>query len=199
MQILFILKQITKRNLKEKQKISTLFLYKSLIFLFIYLGGKEMENNFESKKNIIWSNDITEPLYESFVEEMIENALDESREDEIANLNIPLSSNLICYGEIGRWNGTVRGYKILRPNINAIFDVSDDYNSYYVEDGELKASGCHHDGINTYHFRKLSNEYFVADFEDAFFDAGTPEDAYEVFISMTENVGNEVKKIYGWK
>lgn len=157
-----------------------------------------MENNFESKKNIIWSNDITEPLYEPFVEEMIENALEESREDEIANLNIPLSSNLICYGFIGRWNGIVRGYKILRPNINVIFDVADDYNSYFVEDSELRATGCYHDGSNSYHFRKLRDEYLVSDFEDEYFNSGTPEEAYDVFISMTESVGDEVKKVYGW-
>lgn len=114
-------------------------------------------------KHIIWTNNVDDSYFDYYFNEeqsdlseerkaeIISSLLDSSLEDERANLDIVLDSPIIVIGDIGRWNGRVAGYKIIKSgNIKDCLCSDTDFVEWYVdEDGDLKCTASHHDGINS--------------------------------------------------
>ena len=68
--------------------------------------------------------------------------------------NIALNENIVCIADLGLWNGRKMGYKILRPNLESIFEVPYLTSLYVDKRGNVRGTGNHHDGTNYYLFRE---------------------------------------------
>lgn len=132
---------------------------KSIYKTSAFISTKEWE---------IWKKDYISYLIES--EDMAEEEAKKHAEDnenkfyewvndevnfsydcDLDNLNKELGNDIIILARVGRWNGTVTGYKeVKRRNLNEILKVHsgcDDVH-VYVENRNIYAEGIHHDGRN---------------------------------------------------
>lgn len=66
----------------------------------------------------------------------------------------------VVVARIGRWDGTHDGGKVIYGLWNAIQDMRNDMDDFEIHyDGfQLKATGIHHDGQNTFMIRELTEE-----------------------------------------
>lgn len=167
------------------------------------------------EKNIIWSNmdlDINDwrDGYAEFCEIneiepgddralfcWMEETNAEYLEDERANLDERLNGDVLIIGDLGFWYGRRDGYKIARANLNAIFDIGDDLMEFYADGREIRATGCHHDGRNYYHFRAIRPGRDINKLLDAIY--------HGEYISpqklnyYTRSIYNDVARVYGWE
>lgn len=81
-------------------------------------------------------------------------------DDERANLNIRCANDIIVFGDIGRWNGRVHGYKIIESgNIKDCLYTECDMAEWYVDrEGEFRSRQIHHDGTNYLCYRKFKDD-----------------------------------------
>ena len=89
-------------------------------------------------------------------------------DDERANLDIQCNTDIIVFGDIGRWNGRREGYKIIESgNIKDCLYSECDMNEWYVDrDGDLRSTQIHHDGRNYLYYRKFKDGLSSDDRED---------------------------------
>ena len=160
------------------------------------------------KKHLIYTNDYSyykdiaiESLQEDNAELTQENIYNEAYflmdvylQDEKCNLDYNI--DIIAIGDIGLWNGRVKGYRLLK-NINQIFDIAEDYNRYYVEGVTLKADCIHHDGTNHVSFYVIDmDKNGVQDFlDDIYYQRKISKSR---FYKYCKSAGKLVKKIYGF-
>lgn len=121
-------------------------------------------------------------------------------EDERANLNIQLPNEIIVFGSIGRWDGTAKGYKVIKSgNIkDCLYDGCCDYTTWYCDRYNLKFEGYHHDGCNRYLYR-VFREWVTEEQKERFFDAiyfGKCND--RMIRRYTESLRPYIASIYGW-
>ena len=150
-------------------KLKERTIFKSLLFL-----TSEEENAW--KKDICeWMNDckdeddepytvddykITERFYDD-----IWNVYDCER----VNLNRELPNNVIAIGEVGLWNGTRKGGKVLGKNLNEILytgscdDISVTYDRYNVH-----SILAHHDGRHYMMYRMVKEGYDAEELLDKY-------------------------------
>ena len=123
-----------------------------------------------------------------FVDESLSNYLD----DERMNLNVETEGRIIAIADVGLWNGRVQGYRILGKNVNEIFQIHEDYNEYYSDGHNIKATCIHHDGTNYIEYRVIREDKNI----DNLFD-GT-EITRKRLNYYTKSLLPYVKKVYGW-
>lgn len=125
---------------------------------------------------------------------------DDYLDDERANLTVSLDTEIIILGDLGLWNGRRQGYKYLQSKVLSDCLYSDDDGiEWYVEDGELKVIGHHHDGTNYYLYRRLKPGLSWTqrdNMEDKFYSGNYTQKDIDKY---TLPLGNEVAKIYGWE
>lgn len=130
------------------------------------------------KKRIIWSNmninpDDWKEGYKEIAEEngwdedtddennlwrYIDEELDRYRDDERINLDVPTNGRILAIADLGLWNGRKQGYRILKENVNSIFNISEDYSEYYSDGYNIKATLTHHDGTNYIEYREIRED-----------------------------------------
>lgn len=121
------------------------------------------------------------------------------RECEKDNLSQETVGEIVIIGDLGLWNGRVAGVKETgKYNLNVILDAHGDIDDFevYVEDGEVKGAGYHHDGTNYYTFREVINEEKWAELRDKII-AGEKWTEKELNAS-TKSLAERVNKVYGW-
>jgi hypothetical protein len=164
-------------------------------------------------KHIIWSNinlnlddwraDILSEkpgLSEDEMYEIMHETNNDYLCDERINLNIELPDSIIVFGDIGRWNGRVSGYKDLGSNINkCLYSDECDLAEWYVdENGDLRFTGHHHDGTNHYLYRMFRPEISNWD-RDKFRDEIYNRTCTQKDISrFTVRLGDLIGDVYGW-
>ena len=129
-----------------------------------------------SKRFILWSS------VELWDREDIQNAIEEAQaeypgdtDEEAYNVvvednsyyyddvraeleNISLPEGIIVIGKIGRWNGTVSGYRELDSLEECMYSGCD-YCEWYIDRwGNFRSTGYHHDGRNDYLYRMWKPE-----------------------------------------
>ena len=125
------------------------------------------------KKNMIWSYD-TSDWDEEEMRDMYEECYEETPSDETLQQYINDVNNdylgdvkseidfyenkhekkdYIILAELGLWNGTFAGGKIIAGLWNAISQCFEDYNEIYEEGGRLKVIAHHHDGNNYFQIK----------------------------------------------
>lgn len=74
-------------------------------------------------------------------------------------LNHRLEDDIIIFADLGLWMGRVKGYKKMSNQLNEVLSVfQGDIFSLGLDNYNLVAKDCHHDGINYYTFRQWKQE-----------------------------------------
>jgi hypothetical protein len=148
----------------------------------------------EEQINTLSDND--EKVYE-YINETVSMWYD----DEKANLDKELDTEIIALADIGRWNGRVKGYKELGYNLNSIFSVweSCDDIKLFAEKGNIKGIGYHHDGTNYVTFRKWKKNISDNMKEKVICAIYNQDDNADKLIKRyTRSIYKDVANIYGW-
>lgn len=169
------------------------------------------------KKRIIWSNinydfdewkeqliqyqkendyddpeDVSDDDVWAFRDESLSNWLD----DEYANLTINTDGRVIAIADLGLWNGRRQGYKILNSMVSEIFKVSEDYNEYYSDGYNIKATCTHHDGTNFIEYRVIREDRNIQNLLCDIYDG--KEITRKELNYYTKSLFPYVAKVYGW-
>ena len=166
-------------------------------------------------KNLVWNNDFSEAQklceeeyfdnygyeaeegYFDFHPEEVYEEIENRLGDEVSNLDIDTSHQIILMGTLQRWNGPVSAYKLLSSNIGTSLRDSlsafggDNSFEIYVENGSLYISQLGHDNPTNpsiFEFRELNMDY--DELED---------DSTESLLANSKPLGKEVSKVYGWE
>lgn len=174
------------------------------------------------KKHIIFDNyNYKEKDYEEGFKEFCEiNELDPENEDiqdfingqllewwddEFEyNLNFNLDNEtIIVIADLGFWYGRRSGYKILDTKnvgeaIASIFSDDEDYREIYVDDGDVKGAGYHHDGVHHYTWRLLKKTVKKADLEELKNRIYNNEEYADLLEKCTKSLAPVITKVYGW-
>lgn len=121
--------------------------------------------------------------------------------DERQNLNIPLSRPILVIGDLGFWNGRVRGCKVVESgNIRDCLYSKMDMAEWYVDkNGDLRADAIHHDGTNRYLYRVFKRG--VSDVQMARLQEriccgkATRAD----ITRLTQRLGDSIAAVYGFR
>lgn len=177
----------------------------------------------ETKKHMIWSNmnldlkdwedglrehyEINNLNYDDYSEyDHYDTMIEINNEylyDERMNLNIQLNMDIIVIADLGLWNGRRRGYKYIRSgNIkDCLYDGNCDYCEWYVDEkGEMRFTGCHHDGTNHYIYRVLREDVTYDQMEklhNALYNGDKNAEKY--IKNYTDRLGDYIGDVYGWK
>ena len=151
-----------------------------------------------------WIDDLREEYPGLGEDELIQKMYEINAEylgDERDNLNIQCGSEIIVFGDIGRWNGRVCGYKIIESgNIRDCLYSDCDMNEWYVDrNGDLCSTQIHHDGRNYLYYRKFKDGLSVDDRDD-FLDKFCDGKATQKDIDrVTDKIGTIIAQVYGWE
>lgn len=117
--------------------------------------------------------------------------------DEKQNLNKLLDNHIVALAELGLWDGKKNGYKILGSNLNCIFNISEDENTWYADGWNIRGEHGHHDGINYILYRKLKSSVSVNQFEEIMYKNNYKLTSHQISL-YTESLLPYVAKVYGW-
>lgn len=114
--------------------------------------------------------------------------------DEKVNLNIDVNGIIVCFADIGRWNGRVSGFKELGSNISNILQPmvkSHSFCHWYLNDeDDICCDESHHDATNHYKYRLVTQDDLnEADYQDK---------PYEWLLKRSASIAPQVKEVYGW-
>lgn len=121
-------------------------------------------------------------------------------DDERENLSsVDDSGELIAIADIGRWNGRVSGYKIIK-NLPDVLYSSCDYERVYVDsNGDLRKDESHHDGSNSILYRYFKDN-LTEEQKDNFLDKiYNGECTRKDITRYTRKAGVGIAKLFGWK
>ena len=146
----------------------------------------EMYQYIEDNAQEIFEKEPTEDEIWERAAEMV----DMEYEDMRSLLNKKYDYNIVCFADLGLWNGRREAHKILGHNLNECLKgfIQGDTNLHvYVDRYNLCADESHHDGTNHYTFKVLKN------------DIGNPEEAsYNKLKKNCRSLRKDVKEIFGW-
>ena len=151
-----------------------------------------------------WIDDLRAEYPDLDEDELVQKMYEINAEylgDERDNLNIQCGSDIIVFGDIGRWNGRVCGYKIIKSgNIKDCLYSDCDMNEWYVDrNGDFCSTQIHHDGRNYLYYRKFKDGVSDDDRED-FLDKFCNDEATQEDIDrVTDKLGPIIAKVYGWE
>lgn len=169
-----------------------------------YIEGEieEVKATLEKLAEKSWLGNVLAETCDKKIEELkIEEAYNSNsfwRDCESDNLSQE-TGEIIVIGDLGLWNGRKQGVKETgKYNLNVILENHGDIDDYevYVEGGEVKATGYHHDGTNYYIFREVIDTEKWEKLRDKII-AGE-EYTVEDLNSATKSLAERVKEIYGW-
>lgn len=169
------------------------------------------------KKRIIWSNrdidfeqwkedyiaykkeyedDNCEDISDDDVWDWIHEQLEQHLEDEHMNLDVPTERRIIAIADLELWNGRRQGYKILGWKVNEIFQIGEDYNEYYSDGYNIRATCVHHDGVNRIEYRVMRMD---RDPDVLLWKIERGEEITRRQINYyTKSLLPYVRKVYGW-
>lgn len=155
--------------------------------------------------------DIIEYLMEEYSEEFEDSYPDDNRiyktmidnidilfDDEYRyNLNIELPNNIIAIADIGRWDGRVKGYKIMSNNLRDILSYCGcDEIDVYSDGHNIRMDGYHHDGRNYVLYRLVRDGVDIEKFTDKIYNRENITNG--MLNYYTKSLVSYVNNIYGW-
>ena len=127
--------------------------------------------------------------------ETYQDECDDSLYDERGNLNVPVDGIIVCFAVLGLWDGDHNGAKVFGTNVKDILYSNDDYLDWYCDRYNVRCTGIHHDGTNTYLYRVAKSRKQAENLVDAIIYKDMTE---EQFIKATKSLRPYVAKVYGW-
>lgn len=128
--------------------------------------------------------------YERYMEDM-----DNDLYDERANLDVPVDGVIVCFADLGLWNGHHQGAKKFGSYVKNILHSSNDYQDWYCDRFNVRCTDVHHDGTNTYLYRVARDEEQANRLVQAIAYEDMTE---EEFRKATRSLRPYVAKVYGW-
>lgn len=120
-------------------------------------------------------------------------------DDECCNLDIELENEIVVLGDLGLWDGRVKGVKPLKSNnIQDCLRSECDYNKWYCDRYNFKCIGVHHDGTDRYTYR-VFRKGITPEQKEKFYDAvyfGKCTD--RMVRRYTKSIRPYIAKVYGW-
>lgn len=115
--------------------------------------------------------------------------------------NIVFDLPIIIIGEIGRWNGTVTGYKTIESGkvVDCLYTDCDYAKLYVDENNDLRCDCTHHDGSNHYLYRTFKTSLYedeIEEFKDKILDNTFTQEDIDKY---TDSVGVAICEVYGWE
>lgn len=166
------------------------------------------------KKRTIWSNlyDATreEDWKEDFEDWCEANGLDKEEEDiddfinetlsiylddERANLNKEVDGVIVCFADLGLWDGHHKGAKIFGTNVKDILYSNWDYTSWYCDRYNVRSTSVHHDGTNHYLYRVAKDKKTA---QRLVKKIASGEMTEQQFMKATKSIRSYVARVYGW-
>lgn len=165
------------------------------------------------KERLIWSNfDI---FYDEWVEDFKDsceaNGIDENEkdlyewvdecfsdylDDERVNLNKEVDGVIVCFADLGLWDGHHQGAKISGTNVSKILhDSNCDYAKWYCDRWNVRFEGVHHDGRNSYLYRVAKDMETARRLVEKIAYEGMTE---QQFMKATKSLKPYVNEVYGW-
>jgi hypothetical protein len=164
------------------------------------------------KENIIWTNNDYSEWKECMIKydgaseedvtlEAYYDDTDFCLDDERDNLDIDLDKVVVCFIDLGLWDGRYRAAMVCKhQNVNSIFDFmaasrSCDYFDFYCDRYNVRSRASHHDGTNYALFRLCES----AEQAERVTDQWVHEKASEEKIrKRTRSLRPYVAKVYGF-
>lgn len=172
----------------------------------------------EQKKFKIWSSILDEKTIEDWIEEInvmreedngndfcgatAEDVYEENEfclEAEKTNLNRLVAGVIVCFANLGLWNGRKNGMAVVGSNLNQVlsFGTKDALDSeFFCDQYNCRSDIHHHDGTNHYLFRYTSRDKAKRLMKD--FQNGLIKDEKD-FMRRTTSIRPYISEIYGWK
>ena len=121
--------------------------------------------------------------------------------DERRNLDIPLSQPILVIGDLGLWNGRVKGCKLLRSgNIrDCLFSKADMAEWYVDRNSDLRADAIHHDGTNHYLYRVFKRGVTDAQIENLQDKIYCRRATRADITRLTQRLGDGIAAVYGFR
>ena len=116
-------------------------------------------------------------------------------DDERANLDETVDGVIVCFAILGLWDGNHNGAKAFGDNVKNILSSSDDYLDWYCDRYNVRGTGIHHDGTNTYLYRVAKNQEQA---DDLVYRIAYDNMTVEEFKKATKSLRPYVSKTYGW-
>lgn len=170
------------------------------------------------KKHVIWQNIDLD--FDDYKEEL-KNNLEEDEEmpsdddiwmrmaednelwldDERANLNIGLPSDIVVLADVGLWHGRRAGFRFMGSNLRDIlYEDGIECCEWYVDQyGNLKATMHHHDGTNYLEYRLIRPDLSDDQRERFEHKLRHGELNGKALAHYTMRLGDVVGDVYGWK
>ena len=110
---------------------------------------------------------------------------------------------IICFGSVGRWDGTFRGGEIFESFEDAYYRMTKDcdYVKIYEEDNHLYVQCSHHDGTNNFEIKILTEkgEDYYNNWEYMIFpnDARNEEYIHNQIIKRYSKIPRYCKSMWG--
>ena len=110
---------------------------------------------------------------------------------------------IICFGSVGRWDGTFKGGEIFESFEDAYYRMTKDcdYVKIYEEDGHLYIQCSHHDGTNNFEIKILTEkgEDYYNNWEYMIFpnDARNEEYIHNQIIKRYSKIPRYCKSMWG--
>lgn len=146
----------------------------------------QRENDYDDPEDVS-DNDVW-----AFRDESLSNWLD----DEHMNLDIWTDGRILAIVDAGLWNGRVQGYRILGEKVSEIFRINEDYNEYYSDGYNIKATCTHHDGTNYIEYRVIREDRNIQNLLCDIYDG--KEITRQELNYYTKSLLPYVAKVYGW-
>ena len=167
---------------------------------------------FDANHRVIWSNND----YDEWEKCMLEDYPDEaSREeenieisyerymddrdndlyDERANLDVPVDGVIVCFADLGLWDGHHQGAKKFGKYVKNILRSDCEFNDWFCDRYNVRCKASHHDGTNTYLYRVAKDEEQADRLVEAIAYEGMTE---EEFRKATRSLRPYVAKVYGF-
>lgn len=164
------------------------------------------------KERIIWSNLNVD--YDDWVEDFKDsceaNGIDESEkdlcewvdecladylDDERTNLNKEVGGVIVCFADLGLWDGHHKGARIFGTNVKDILYSNWDKTSWYCDRYNVRSTAAHHDGRNHYLYRVAKNKETAQRLVEKIAYEGMTE---QQFMKATKSLRPYVAEVYGW-
>lgn len=159
-------------------------------------------------EHIIFRNDLCAPEEYGFVTidenenevpvtdwEECNDQLSNWLSDEKGNLDVEVRGCIVGFASLGLWYGRRNGGRVYGDTVNSIFDVMEDYNKFWADRYNVRASLAHHDGTNYVLFRVAPDSETAEHLVDKIAYGGMTE---EQFRKRTKSLRPYVAKVFGW-
>lgn len=151
-----------------------------------------------------WKDDLVEQFPEATEDELYYIMVEENAEylqDERMNLDIQLSQEILVIADLGLWNGSHTGYRIIKSgNIKDCLYSNTDYTEWYVDTlGDLRADAIHHDGTNHYLYRVFKDSASETQRENLLNKIYNGCVTRTDITRLTRRLGDDIGNVYGWE